>query len=244
MLSTNKIKYIRSLHQKKYRQKYSQFLVEGVKTIQEFINQGWLPAEIYHRSDFKPALHLAKYCPVLELKAIQLDQISSFKTAPELIGLFDYPASGIQLDPNIPFIVLDNISDPGNLGTIIRIADWFGVKQLLISPKTVDEFNPKSIAATMGSLARVQIIRTELIPALKDYNYGIYTAVLGGMSIYDKLSVGKRFCLVIGSESHGINEQLLKDLDSINISIPKIGNAESLNAAVATGILMDRLLNG
>lgn len=132
-------------------------------------------------------------------------------------------------------LVLDGIRDPGNLGAIIRIADWFGFTQLVVSTDTVDLYNPKVIQATMGSFLRVSVVYQELSTFLAESSVPIYGAILGGQQLHE-VTPGKQGILVIGSESHGIRQEVLQ-LVSHPVMIPRYGGAESLNASVATGIL-------
>lgn len=243
MLSTNKIKIYRSLQQKKYRQKYGQFLVEGAKAVQEFINQGWKAESIIVQDNVPHKLKLSVDVEPVAATSLQMNQISSFKTAAPVVGVFNMRESG-SVDYSKSMIALDSINDPGNLGTIIRIADWYGIEQVLVSRSTVEEFNSKAISSTMGSFARVKVFRVDLLDILKNFNEKIYAAMLEGESIYSIHKSTGPFCLIIGSESHGIDATLYENLRAKRISIPRIGDAESLNAGVATGILIDRILNG
>lgn len=136
-------------------------------------------------------------------------------------------------------IALDGINDPGNLGTIIRIADWYGVTGIVCSQDTVDQFNPKAITSTMGSFVRVQVHYTDLQKYLKNSKLQVFACVMDGESVYS-VKAGEGV-LLIGSESHGIRDDV-KELATVKITIPAKGKAESLNAAVATGIVCDRLI--
>lgn len=243
MLSANRIKYIKSLHQKKYRQKYSQFLVEGLKAVQEFINQKWHIDAIYVQQGADLSIINSEPFNTTYLSNAQMQRLSTLKTAPQVLAVVQMNESQtIEIGQSL--VALDNINDPGNLGTIIRIADWYGINQILLSQTTVDEYNAKVVSATMGSLARVKVVRGKLEHYLQNYDYPIYTALLDKGSVYDLKKVIPQFCLIIGNESHGISEELLEEIDHKPISIPKIGGAESLNAGVAAGILIDRLVNG
>lgn len=242
MLSTNKIKIYRSLQQKKYRQKYGQFLVEGVKAVQEFINQGWKVESIIVQDLTSHGLKLNANVEPIVGTPKQMQQISNFKNASSAIGVFAIRPAG-EFDITKNMIALDTLNDPGNLGTIIRIADWYGIGQIVLSEKCVEEYNPKAISATMGSFARVKVYREELSETITKFDGKIYAAVLEGESIYGIGKSSEPFCLIIGSESHGIDPGLLYNSEVHKISIPRAGAAESLNAGVATGILIDRLLN-
>ena len=135
--------------------------------------------------------------------------------------------------------MLDGVSDPGNLGTIIRVADWYGLKQIVVSQDCAAHFNPKVISATMGSFVRVNVLRTDLAAFLADYDGDIYGAYLGGQSVHETQFATKGV-LVMGSESHGIREQVAPFVNQ-KITIPAFGGAESLNVAMATGIILDNI---
>lgn len=138
-------------------------------------------------------------------------------------------------------LILDDINDPGNLGTIIRIADWYGIKNIIASKNTVDFYNPKTIMATMGSFARVNVFYEDLIEFFeKNQNIPTYGAFLNGENLRNIGKIKPGF-IVIGSEAHGINQNLEKFIDK-KITIPRFGSAESLNAGVATGIILERLI--
>lgn len=248
MLSKAQIKYIQSLQHKKYRQKFSQFIAEGDKIVQELLR---------FRLDSVVAVYatgiwLEQHKPLLpgdntqlELVTVEegiLKQISSLSTPNHAIALVKmFPAPGkIELKGKVT-IALENLQDPGNMGTIIRIADWFGVSQVICSKDTVDPYNAKSIQATMGSFARIPVYETDLqslFEAPKDVP--VYAATLHGKDITTFPPI-KEGVILIGNESRGLSEAIVK-ASSHEITIPRIGHAESLNAAIATGIICGRLL--
>jgi TrmH family RNA methyltransferase len=164
-----------------------------------------------------------------------MQRVSTLKNSTNILAVLRIPN---HENPIIKqrVICLDNIQDPGNLGTIIRIADWFGITSIIASNQTADCYNPKTIQATMGSIFRVSVSYVNLKEVLKDLNIPIYGAVMDGLSIQE-IALEPEGVLVIGNEGKGISEELIPYL-SHRISIPRIGGAESLNAAVACGILV------
>lgn len=232
MLSINQKKYVNSLKQKKYRQQHQAFVVEGEKMVNELI-----------ASDFEvELLFVVKGFSINHSVAIEIS-IDEMKSISSLSTPSNYLAIAKQKKPNKKFVLegltlaLDNIKDPGNLGTIIRIADWFGVSQIVCSNECVDVFNPKVIQATMGSIFRINIVYTDLNQFFIDNkDLPVYGALLEGDNIYKKGLDTKNAILLMGSESFGINQVLLPFVTN-KIMIPKFGQAESLNVAVATGVL-------
>ncbi|MEL6924483.1 MAG: RNA methyltransferase [Bacteroidota bacterium] len=249
MLSKNTIKYIRALQQKKYRQKYNNFVVEGEKMAAEMLrSQLTTPEAIYAVPEWidqqGPALasHSDKITAVTER---ELSQISALKTANKVVLI----ARQMEHRPDAELvrrslcIFLDDIRDPGNMGTILRIADWFGLPYIFCSPDCVDHYNSKVVQATMGAIFRVPVIRlslNELTQQFPDLPY--YAAMLDGTNVFTPQN--PQGILIIGNESHGINEdQLPVGTHALTIPRPEGSVAESLNAAVATGILVAALLN-
>ncbi len=243
MLSKSQVKYIQSLAHKKSRDGEGLFIAEGPKIIEDLVWQGIVDIkQIYATKEWldlnkKNTDTIEKF----ELTEQELERISQLKTPNQVVAVIKKieTINSIAVKNEIT-IVLDTIQDPGNLGTIIRIADWFGVKNIVCSPECADMYNPKVVQATMGSIARVTILCKELIPWLKEQrDITVYAATLNGRPVND-LGKIKEGIIIIGNESKGINESLLR-MASDRISIPKIGKAESLNAAVATGILLSHL---
>lgn len=232
MLSINQRKYVNSLKQKKYRNQHQTFVVEGEKMVDELI-----------LSEFEiELLFVVKGAPInyssaIELSVDEMKSISSLATPSNYLAVARQKTTTEKLHLKGLTLALDNIKDPGNLGTIIRIADWFGVSQIVCSNECVDVFNPKVIQATMGSIFRINIVYTELNKFFID-NKGlpVYGALLEGENVYEKGFDTKNAILLMGSESFGINPALLPFVTN-NIMIPKFGEAESLNVAVATGVL-------
>lgn len=244
MLSKAQIKHIQSLQHKKYRQKYGQFMAEGDKIVQELLQAG-LVQEVYATADWLDEQHvLAATLPAAKVHEVEpqlLKQLSALTTPNRAMALLPIPPAKAMGDLSGTIaLALETIQDPGNLGTIIRIADWFGIPQVICSPDCVDAYNPKTIQATMGSIARVQVVEHDIIPLLQQANVPAYAATLQGKNIVEFAPV-KEGIILIGNESRGLSQPVI-DLCKYRITIPRLGGAESLNAAVATGIICGRLL--
>ena len=236
MLSKNEIKQIKSLHFKKNRIDSDYFIVEGTTIIEEVLKSDFKIIHIYALNQWA-SLHL-KYANLIKIiDEVELHKISCLKTPNQVVAILQ---KNNNLNPIIDnsqlSIYLDGIKDPGNLGTIIRIADWFGIKQILLSEDSVDYYNPKVIQSTMGSFLRVGLCYKNLADINGLENINIFGAVLNGDSLY-KINVKPTGLLIIGNEKNGIRNENLKYIN-YPITIPKIGEAESLNAAVATGIIL------
>lgn len=230
MITRNQIKLIQSLKLKKNREQLGLFVVEGKKMIEELIASDFEVEQIYHSNEFEITHEKA-----IQISSKDLERISFLSSNNNVLALVKIKESSAKTNPNELTLVLDSISDPGNLGTIIRTADWFGVEQILCSENTVDVYNPKVIQASMGSLFRVAVKYVDLKSELDNFKGKIYGAYLDGNSIYkEKFDNG---ILIIGSESHGISKDL-ENYVTNKVTIPKYGNAESLNAAVATAIIL------
>lgn len=179
---------------------------------------------------------------LFEVNNVELEKISALKTPQGILALVFIPAEQkieFQHLKNQFSLVLDEIQDPGNLGTIIRTADWFGIKNIICSNTTVDAFNPKTAQSTMGSLSRIDIFYTDLDEFLSSAKLPIYGALLNGENIY-KTNWGKEGLVLMGNEGHGISESLVKKI-TVPVTIPNFGNAESLNVAVATSIFCSEI---
>jgi len=249
MLSKKIVKYIQSLSHKKLRDEENVFIAEGPKVVAEFLSGENLKCKIL--CAFNDWLNgnenlLKKILPgsIYEIDEISLQKISLLKTPNKVVAVFEKGAYGKipQLENKLS-LMMDDIQDPGNLGTIIRIADWFGIENIICSENCVDCYNPKVVQATMGSLVRVNVWYTTLIPFIEMHtNISVYAAALSGTSLpeFKKITEG---IVLIGNESIGINEELLKKATQ-KITIPKYGNAESLNAAVATGVILSHIKAG
>lgn len=241
MITKAQIKHIRSLDDKKYRTEFKQFVVEGEKMIAELLNSNFDVIEVYATLEWfsMNPLFIKNTTKKIEISKHQLSQISHLNTANEVVALVSIPKQ--ELEPQFHIaIALDNIQDPGNLGSIIRIADWYGIHTILCNLSTVDCFNPKVIRSTMGSIFRVSCYYINLLDFLKNTNKKKYGAVLNGKNINEENKI-QNGIIVIGNESHGIQENILQFCDE-KISIPRKGQAESLNAAIATGIICNSLI--
>jgi TrmH family RNA methyltransferase len=234
MLSKSQIKLITSLKQKKYRLQHQLFVAEGVKTIQELLNSNIELHQLYTSTlDFDVP-------DVLQTKISENDlkKISFLKTPNTALAIFKIPESK-PIDFNNLVVALDNVRDPGNLGTIIRLCDWFGVKDLVCNTETVDCYNPKVIQATMGSIKRVNITYTNLENLIDTGNEVTFGAFMDGSNIYN-IDLPSKGILVLGNEANGIQDSVEKKIDK-RISIPRFGNlqeTESLNVANAAAILL------
>ena len=238
MISKNQQKLIQSLKLKKNRVKTSLFVAEGEKVVIELINSSIKLHSVYCLPSFISKINVDSDA-ITEINEKELAKISNLKNANQAVALFEIPVFDKRSDKNNLILALDDIRDSGNLGTIIRLADWFGITTILCSNSTVDAFNPKVIMATMGSISRVEIIYCDLVEELSKINKPIYGAFLEGENIY-KTSKENDGVLVIGNESNGISADVEK-LITNKITIPQFGisqETESLNAAVATGILL------
>ena len=232
-LSKNHIKLITSLSQKKYRQKHQLFIVEGVKVVQEFLSSSYeLEILFSTENDFS---FTNKFIKVSDQ---ELKKISGLKNPNKVLAIFKIPN---QINPKTDDLVLalDNINDPGNLGTIIRLCDWFGIEQLVCSNETVDCFNPKVVQASMGSLTRVGISYLDLKKYLQNASVPIFIADMDGLNVY-KTKLPDSAVLVLGNEANGISDDI-KQLVTTKITIPRYGafqQTESLNVATASAILL------
>ena len=232
-LSKNHLKLIISLSQKKYRHKYKLFIVEGIKVVQEFLNSSY-ELEIL----FSTECSFSYLDSFIEVSEQELKKISSLKTPNKVIALFKIPVEK-NSSPSGLIVALDAINDPGNLGTIIRLCDWFGVDQLLCSKETVDCYNTKVVQSSMGSLTRVAISYIDLKEYLTSVSIPIFIADMDGDNIYE-MKPPTSAVLVMGNEANGISNSI-KQIVSTKITIPRYGNSqltESLNVATATAILL------
>ena len=233
MLSKSQIKLITSLKQKKYRQQYGFFVVEGVKTIRELLQSNLELQKLYATASFNIDAKDEVIISDSDLKRI------SFLTTPnKALAIFKIPESK-PIDNSGLIVALDSIRDPGNLGTIIRLCDWFGVKELICSKETVDCFNPKVIQATMGSITRVNVSYMNLVPFLGGIETPVFGAFMEGENVYHK-TLPKTGVLVMGNEANGVSKEV-EAVITEKMSIPRFGDlqaTESLNVATATAILL------
>ncbi len=240
MLSKNEIKYIQSLYHKKQRLQEGLFIAEGPRLLSELLVSHYTIKKIYAVADWvqqNPSL----VQEIIVVDEAELQRISNLQTANQVLAIVQQKTqSQSPIFTDKICLVLDGIQDPGNLGTIIRIADWFGISQIICSHDTVELYNPKVVQSTMGSFIRTQVWYADLATILSTATVPIFGALLQGKSIYE-ITKPTEGILVIGSEGNGISEAILPIITH-PITIPKIGGAESLNAAVATGIIVSHLV--
>lgn len=247
MLTKKIVKYIQSLSHKKFRDEEGAFIAEGPKVVSEFLLSGkfncnMICAQKDWLSENVSLLNNISSENIFEIDENWLQRISHLKTANKVLAVFDKKDAAAEpvLDNKIS-LMLDDIQDPGNMGTIIRNADWFGIETIICSENCVDCYNPKVVQSTMGSLSKVNITYTDLVSFIKKNNkIPVFAAALAGTSIFDIGKIKEGFIL-IGNESKGIHEDLLK-IAKQKITIPRYGNAESLNAAVASGIILSHAI--
>jgi TrmH family RNA methyltransferase len=244
MLGKAKAKYIQSLGQKKHRDEDGLFVAEGPKLVAELLASAPQNIqEVYAVKEWlKDNIHYSQQTQVIEVTEAELEKLSQLKAPHQVIAVVKkfQEEEKIVVKGKIS-LVLDTIRDPGNLGTIIRIADWFGVEQIICSNDCADMYNPKVVQATMGSIGRVKVVYTELLSWLKQQkDIRIYATMLEGKDV-TKMNGLKEGLIVIGNESKGIDDEIAT-LANEKITIPKKGEAESLNAAVAVGIVFSHLL--
>jgi len=243
MITRNQVKYIQSLGQKKSRDEESRFIAEGPKLVSELLAAGnCRVVQLYALKEWiDEHVNACGDSEVIEVSIGELEKISQLTTPNQVLAVIEK----IQWknDPEIKgniSLALDTIQDPGNIGTIIRLADWFGIKNIFCSADCADVYNPKVVQSSMGSISRVRVEYTDILSWLTENNdVRIYAAVLNGKDI-TKMEKIKEGVIVIGNESKGINAEMLK-LSNVQITIPGKGKAESLNAAVATGIILSHL---
>lgn len=237
MLSKKDQKYIKSLKIKKYRSREKRFLVEGSKNIQELLVSDFVIEKIVSTEQFSANVVGEGNDFEIEIaNESMLAQLGTFKTNDAGIAIVKQKPNGtIKQSLSDHLFALDGVGDPGNLGTIIRTLDWFGYGQIVCSLDTAEFYHPKTIASTMGSFTRVNVVYADLKEFLESFDGKIFGADAGGEHIYD-VSFDHPSIIVMGSESHGIREQLNQQINS-RIAIPRVGKAESLNVGIATGIV-------
>ena len=241
MISSRQIKFINSLKSNKYRIKYNCFLAEGDNVINEFIKSNFVIREVFAIDETKINCNDTESLSLKELK-----KITSFKNPANSLAVIEKKNIDFDIDKILNSkisIFLDDITDPGNFGTIIRTADWFGLSNIYTSKKSCDFYNPKVIQSSMGSASRVVVHKINLFDVLneiKNKNIKCYGATVSGCSI-KKFIADEKFALIFGNESHGINKQILEILDK-NISVPSHNSSvESLNVSVAFGIILSEI---
>lgn len=231
MITKNQIKFIKSLSLKKNRIKEQLFIAEGEKVVSELLRSDFEIKNIYATKEWKVSND-----NITQISNAELQRISNLKSSNKVLAVVQFKNHKIIKHDGIT-LVLDDINDPGNLGTIIRICDWFGVNQIICSKNTVDIFNPKVVQSAMGSAFRVQVNYTDLENYLSDIKTPIYGAFMDGKNLKE-VKLPKSAHLVMGNEANGISAEINK-LITDKVAIKNIGkSAESLNVAVATSILL------
>ena len=234
------LKLVRSLHQKKYRNQHGLFFVEGKKLVGELVHANISVLKILLYPEFEGDFSDS---PFDITNPTELKSISALKNPNGVLGIFRIPESK-QISFNNWIVALDDVRDPGNLGTIIRLCDWFGIEHLVCSESTVDLYNPKVLQATMGSLSRVNVTYTSLTEFLENADLPIYGAYMRGESVNNQV-LPDAGILVMGNEANGISPRLA-ELTGNRLTIPQYGGTttESLNVAMATGILLNEIRRG
>ncbi len=240
MISKNEVKYIQSLCHKKQRQQDGLFIAEGPKIVEELLHSNYTIRKLFAVKEWLAANPLQSI-DTTEIGTAELERISSLQTPNQVLALVQAKAA---TEPELKGrlgLVLDGIQDPGNLGTIIRIADWFGIREIICSADTAELYNPKVVQSTMGSFIRVNVWYGDVKVLLDaNKNLPVYGTLLQGKSIYT-IDKPKEGLLIIGNEGRGIREDIISYIQH-PITIPRIGGAESLNAAVATGIVLSHFV--
>ena len=249
MLSKKIVKYIQSLSHKKFRDEEGVFIAEGPKVVSEFLHSSTTPCSLICAEKnwlLENAVLLKKVAAdaIFETDEHWLKSISLLKTPNKVVGVFKKKVETKKVDLREKIsLMLDDLQDPGNMGTIIRIADWFAIENIICSHNCVECYNPKVVQSTMGSLARVNVQYTELPAFIKEHKRPeVYATALSGDSVFAMPPL-KEGIILIGNESQGIHEDILQ-LAGHRITIPRFGQAESLNAAVAGGIILSHLIQG
>ncbi|UUC46790.1 TrmH family RNA methyltransferase [Flavobacterium cerinum] len=241
MVSKNQIKLITSLQQKKYRKQHKLFFAEGIKVIQELLNSNF---ELYHLFTVEPVFDTLPSGKVTAITEQELKKISALTTPNTCLALFYIPEEKPITEEGL-ILALDDIRDPGNLGTILRLSDWFGITHIVCTNETVDIYNPKVVQATMGSITRVNVVYTDLIAFLDQTKLPVFGTFMDGANLYEQ-KLPENGIIVMGNEANGISEAIEKKTTE-RLSIPRFGNlqqTESLNVATATAIILSEFKRG
>jgi TrmH family RNA methyltransferase len=238
MLSKSQISLLKSLQDKKDRAAHGLFLVEGYKSVVEFVNSPYQTEAIYYTASSDPkVLKLSQKINLCEISVTDFQKISSLKTPQEIAALVKIPVWTTFNNEKFKqkfTLVLDGVQDPGNMGAIIRTADWFGINNIVCSEDTVDVYNPKVVQASMGSLSRVNAYYTDLGAFLRQTGLPVFGAMLTGENIY-QTDFGAEGLIVMGNEGNGLRPDIEKLINKA-VTIPRRGKAESLNVAIATAL--------
>ena len=243
MLSKNTVKFIKSLHQKKFRKQESAFFVEGAKNVTELLLSNYTVSHLLCTEKYleENASLLTGFSGIkVDVKPKELASLGTFSSNDQALAVAKIKENKpLTLGNDHLILALDDVRDPGNLGTIIRIADWYGIEKILLSKNTADVYNPKVLNASMGSFTRLSFEYVDLLEKLTASKLPVYGAFLEGKNVHhlEKMSTG---ILLMGNESNGISGQLEKIVTQ-KLTIPAFGEAESLNVAIATAVLCDNL---
>ncbi|MBQ8711672.1 MAG: RNA methyltransferase [Prevotella sp.] len=237
MITKNQIKLIKQLEQKKFRRRERLFVAEGPKVVGDLMKR-WQPTAIFATDDYSPTLPAG--VEVEYISSDDLRRISFLQHPQKVLALFPIPEAATSLQTDTLTLALDGVQDPGNLGTIIRLADWFGIDNILCSEETADAWNPKVVQATMGSIARVNISYTDLSAIIDQLpaDYPVYGTLLDGDDIYTQ-PLTQQGLIIMGNEGNGLTEKIRRRINR-RLLIPSYrtdDTAESLNVAIATAIV-------
>jgi len=235
LITNQEIRLIKSLDSKSERLDNGLFVVEGVKNVEELISSDYEIVKVFSTSEY-----FSKVASYEKVTDKELSRITHLKTPNQVLALVKIPTYSEPIKGETT-LVIDGVNDPGNLGTIIRTADWFGIRQIVCSENSVDVYSPKVVMSTMGSIFRVRVVYTSLVDFIKNSPLKSYAAVLNGMDL-NETKFDSNALLVMGSESHGISEPVQK-VCSNKITISGSGNCESLNLGIATGIICNQYFN-
>jgi TrmH family RNA methyltransferase len=240
VISKAKIQYIQGLQDKKQRQKYGQFVVEGEKSITELLTSKLETIILYALQEWIDSnQHIIKQVNYETVTPEELKKLSVHQAPQKALALVKIPASAKPDKKSRFMLALDAIQDPGNLGTIIRIADWYGIGQVVLNKGCTDVYNPKCINSTMGSFLRVEIVYGEINEIAESTGLPLIVATLDGEDVH-KADISKGI-IVIGNEGHGIHSVIISAAKH-KVTIPRLGGAESLNAAISAAVIIDNLV--
>jgi TrmH family RNA methyltransferase len=247
MITKNQIKFLKSLSQKKHRIENNKCLIEGKRIVDELIQSGRNIEQIIVTDTFiKKNPDFILFNSEHQYEIISDDDVKKIKNTENSQEIFALVATGGSIDSNLegPVLILNNISDPGNLGSLLRTASWYNINNIFVSDNSVDIYNPKVVRSSMGAhfyLSNLhQIKNNEIISILNKSNFVVIAATLDGVP-HREISINKKWALILGNEAHGIDREMLH-IASESVSIPRLGNMESLNVAIAGSILIDRFI--
>lgn len=245
MISKNKIKSIVALHQKKFRKEEGLFIAEGEKVVNDLLISGWKVVSVIGIPDYLNEQNFSSDIEVIDVTSDELSRISTLSSPNSVLAIAEIPNENQAIDFSSGLkLVLDNIKDPGNLGALLRIADWFGITEVICSNDSVDCFNPKVVMASMGSLFRVNVIYTDLATVFKEnlasHSLPVYGTLLSGENLFQMKKSNDGF-IILGNESNGISKEIAGFITNA-IHIPsfarnKNGQPDSLNVSIAAGIV-------